>query len=331
MSKLPKLNYIGSKYKLINFIDNTISNFINEPIENKIFGDLFSGTSYVGYFYKQKNNFIISNDTEKYANILSNAYLNSKYDEKIQEKLDFLNLLEPIEGLLYKNYCIDRMYFTKENGKKIDSIRREIEKMKEIGTINLNEYYYLLGCLLIASDKIANIPAVYGCYLKNYKKTALKQLELNPIHFEKKESKNKIYNDDIKNICGNDEYDIVYLDPPYNGRQYSKNYHILNYISDYKDTEIYGKTGLLKNSFTSNFCKKSEIKKDFEYIIENINSKYIFMSYNNEGILTKNYIEKILSNFGTIKTEEIKYKKFKSFKYNTSGETIEYLFCLKKT
>jgi len=331
MKKLPKLNYIGSKYKLINFIDETINNFIDKKIENKIFGDLFSGTSYVGYYYKQKNNFIISNDTEKYSYILSNAYLNSKYDEKIQEKINYLNSLEPISGLIYENYCCDKMYFTEKNGKKIDAIRMNIEKLKENNEITQNEYYYLLACLLISSDKIANIPSVYGCYLKNYKKSSLKEIKLEPIHFIKNEYENKIYNDDIKNICKNDEYDIVYLDPPYNGRQYSKNYHILNYISEYKNIEIYGKTGLFKNLFTSNFCKKKNIKKDFEYIIENLNTKYIFMSYNNEGILSKKYIEKIFSEFGKIETKEIEYKRFKSFKYNDSGYTTEYLFCLNKT
>jgi len=269
MNKLPKLNYIGSKYKLIDFINETITEFIQEPIKNKTFGDLFSGTSYVGYYYRQLGNNIISNDIEKYSYILSNAYLNSCYNDSIQSKINTLNLLEPTEGLLYKNYCVDRLYFTKENGMKIDSIRQYIKKLEN--TVSVNEYYYLLGCLLIASDKVANIPSVYGCYLKNFKKTALKKIKLEPIHFIKNENYNKIYNDDIKKICNKDEYDIVYLDPPYNGKQYSKNYHILNYIAEYEDVEIYGKTGLIKNSFISNFCKKSEIKNDFEYVIKNIN------------------------------------------------------------
>jgi adenine-specific DNA-methyltransferase len=69
----------------------------------------------------------------------------------------------------------------------------------------------------LASDKVANIASVYGAYLKKFKKSALKNLVLKPIHKNTiKNKRNKVYNEDIINILNKDKYDLVYLDPPYN-------------------------------------------------------------------------------------------------------------------
>ena len=84
----------------------------------------------------------------------------------------------------------------------------------------------------------------------------------------------------------------MYLDPPYNNRQYSANYHPLNYIAKYDASIIpYGKTGLLKNSNKSNYSISKNVENSFNSLIENINTKFILLSYNNEGLLSFNKIQ----------------------------------------
>ena len=63
----------------------------------------------------------------------------------------------------------------------------------------------------------------------------------------------------IKEIEG----DILYLDPPYNARQYGANYHLLNTIAKYDSFSTKGKTGL-RDYQKSKYCSKPEVLKTFE-------------------------------------------------------------------
>ena len=56
------------------------------------------------------------------------------------------------------------------------------------------EINYLLTCILLASDKVANIASVYGAYLKVFKASSLKDITVLPIHKIEESTKNKVYN-----------------------------------------------------------------------------------------------------------------------------------------
>lgn len=120
--------------------------------------------------------------------------------------------------------------------------------------------------------------------------------------------------------------DLVYLDPPYNARQYSKNYFPLNIIAKTPNSlltelPLKGKTGIPVDCFMSPFCKKGAIAED---------AKWISLSYNSEGIVSKERMLDIMSRYGDASVVERDYKRFKSYEYNKDIEIKEYLFCLKK-
>ena len=136
-------------------------------------------------------------------------------------------------------------------------------------------------------------------------------------------------NELIKQISG----DILYLDPPYNQRQYSANYHLLNTITKYKPFEPKGKTGLPQYN-RSNYCKKTEVKNSFEELIKNANFKYIFLSYNNEGLMSKEDVENIMKKYGKYSLKTKEYQRFKADKTENrnhkANSTYEYLHILEK-
>ena len=103
-------------------------------------------------------------------------------------------------------------------------------------------------------------------------------------------------NDLIKNIEG----DILYLDPPYNERQYSANYHLLNTIALYDNFIPKGKTGLRVYN-RSNYCKKSVVAKELEELVKNAKFKYIFISYNNEELMSEDEVKSIIEKYGKYK------------------------------
>ena len=174
--------------------------------------------------------------------------------------LDELNQLEGIDSLIYKEYSesgsSDRLYFNAVNGKKIDAIRIHIEQLLLSSEIDKEFYFLLLATLLVAVDKVANTASVYCAYLKKLKKTALKDIKMLPIQRAMKQIEHKVYNADSNDLIKTIDGDILYLDPPYNGREYSSYYHLLNTIAIYDtDFKPQGKTGLRPYK-TSSFCLK---------------------------------------------------------------------------
>ena len=253
------------------------------------------------------------------------------------EIAESLNQLAGTEGFIYKNYCAGsgsgRQYFTDENGMKCDSIRIELEQLKKCGEIDESQYYYLLASLINSIDKYANTASVYGAFLKKVKKSAAKefQLELLPIIDGDKES--KAYNKNISDIISTIGGDILYLDPPYNARQYCTNYHVLETIARYDDPQLHGKTGLRDySSQKSLFCSPRTVVDAFDDVLRKADFKYIFLSYNNEGLMPFDVIQHTMEKYGEYQRFEQEYRRFKAdtdknrnIKANT---TTEYLHCL---
>lgn len=319
------MNYIGSKNTLLDFINNVICEVAGD-ISRKIFCDIFAGTGAVGNFFKDKVSKIIANDFETYSFVINRNLIQNK--KTIKYSLDKLNSLDGIKGFIFNNYSVSsgRSYFTDYNAKKIDAIRTEIE------FINRGDlYFYLLASLLESADKVANTASVYGAFLKNIKETASKEITLKPAIFKETKNDNIVYNKDanalIKEISG----DILYLDPPYNARQYGANYHLLNTIAEYKEFKPRGKTGLPEYK-KSLYCKKSYIKETLNDLIKNANFEYVFLSYNNEGLISVNEIKDIFERYGDYRLFQRYYKRYKADnkrKYRNT-ETIEYIHSLHK-
>ncbi|MBW1616202.1 MAG: DNA adenine methylase, partial [Deltaproteobacteria bacterium] len=163
--------------------------------------------------------------------------------------------------------------------------------------------------------------------------SAQKDLILTPAEYEITDNKNQVFYTDgnllIKRIKGY----ILYLDPPYNARQYGANYHILNTIAKYHSFIPKGKTGL-PNYKKSKYCSKNLVKKEFEELIKNANFKYIFLSYNNEGLMSGKYIKNIMSKYGKFSSASVNYQRFKADKdknrKHIANNTKEYLYILEK-
>lgn len=334
------VNYIGSKYSLIDFLVEAIDSVVGDVNpKGMIFADLFAGTGIVGATFKEKGYRVIANDIQYYSYII-NKHLIENNSEIDIEKFQYLNFIPGVEGFIYNNYCAGsgsgRNYFTDENGKKCDAIRIEIERLKSNNEIDDKEYYFLLASLINSIDKYANTASVYGAFLKHIKASAQKEYVMEFMPAIKGSEMGQVYNMDINELIREIEGDILYLDPPYNTRQYSSNYHLLETIARYDNPIIVGKTGLrADDQQKSKYCSKRTVEIVFEDLIKNAKFKYIFLSYNNEGIMSLDRIRSIMEKYGSYKlfTKE-NYKRFRADKVENrnhkSDSTIEYLHCLIK-
>lgn len=332
------LNYIGSKQTLCPLLIKIISQELPN-LKDFSFLDMFAGTGSVGFRFQELVNRCSANDLEYYSYVINCALIKCSYSEKLQGLLDNFNQLKGVNGLIYKNYSenneCERMFFTASNAQKCDAVRIRIEELKTQQIITQNEYYFLLASLLVSIDKVANTSCVYGAYLKEYKNSALKELSIVPIHTKKniKTEENQVFNVAAEELSKqNQHFDVIYMDPPYNQRQYSANYCPLNYIAYYDQTiNLKGKTGLIDGYNKSSFCSKGKVYESFKKLLDNLKCKYIFISYNNEGLLGYEELKDLLSSYGELKIYKIPYKKFKAQKNVTGDSVYEYLWFINKT
>lgn len=332
------MNYIGSKQKLCrDFLPNAIKSVCGGDLSNMVFCDIFAGTGIVGRTLKSSVKKVIANDIEFYSYVLNRNYIeNGKGMPERNGFIDQLNALPMVDnGFIYRNYCLggsgERQYFSDSNGKKIDTMRQKIEDWKSCGIIEDGLYYFLLCSLIECADKVANTASVYGAYLKKIKASAQKELVLQPAEFELSENDNVVFNKDANALIREIEGDILYVDPPYNARQYGANYHLLNTIAEYKSFTPQGKTGLRKYE-RSKYCSSSTVRAVFEDLIKNARFRYIFVSYNNEGLMSVDDIERIMSKYGLCSVLKTDYQRFKadSNRFNKADSTVEYLHVLEK-
>ena len=333
------MNYIGSKHKLSNFIKSTIYSVVGEDLSNKTFCDIFAGTGIVGRSFKTEVKKVIANDCEYYSYVLNKNYIENHTEiADKQTFIDELNTSPLIEnGFIYKNYCIggngERQYFSDYNGKKIDTVRQKINEWKNENKITSNLYFFLLASLLECADKVANTASVYGAYLKQLKKSAQKELVLQPALYYFNDHEHQVFNTDSNLLISQIEGDILYLDPPYNVRQYGANYHLLNTIAKYDNFIPKGKTGM-REYRKSNYCSSAKVAIEFENLIKNSQFQYIFLSYNNEGLMSVENVRNIMQKYGKYDLAEIDYQRFKADRTENrnhkADKTKEYLHILEK-
>lgn len=343
------MRFIGNKTNLLNDIAQVIKE--NCDGTEKVFCDIFSGTASVARFFKNRYK-IISNDLLYFSYVLQKGTIENNEIpsfKKLEDKLNIHDVFDYLENIdikqekfnkfIYENYSpnkkCERMYLTSENALRIDFIRNKIEEWRNKELINKNEYYYLLAALIEGVPFVSNITGTYGAYLKQWDKRAFKKFEMIRLNVIDNNVKNQCYNKNSNDLIQEISGDILYLDPPYNERQYLPNYHLLETIARYDNPEIKGKTGIrVYNSEKSNYCIKNKVYSEMEELIKNAKFKHIIVSYNQDGLLSKNDIETILKKYGnkeTYKLYEIPYKQYQNKLTKKLDIHYEYLFYISKT
>lgn len=331
------MNYIGSKNKLFPFIHSTINQVVGKDLSQITLCDLFAGTGIVGRNFKSAVHTVIANDVEYYSYVLNKNYIGNTRFFEYEILVQTLQNLPLKKGFIFEEYAqggrAGRSYFTSQNGQKIDAIRSKIEDWYQAAEISENQYYFLLATLLESADRVANTASVYGAYLKHIKKAASKPLVLQPALFEATTTRHQVHQQDSNHLIKHLEGDVLYLDPPYNARQYGANYHLLTTIAKYDTFVPRGKTGL-RDYFKSDYCKKGVVLQSFEELVKQSKFNYLFLSYNNEGLMSQKEVEHIMKKYGRYAVATKKYQRFKADKTENRNHkaqsTVEYIHILEK-
>lgn len=348
------MNYIGRKYSLLDFLERGVVSFV--PPDARRFFDVFAGTGTVGWHFKQLGFRVIANDIQRYAYCLNRAFVQLNRAPAFSSLrramtlpgarggvgavLSAVNTLPPRRGFVFRHYCpggpAGRHYFSDENGRRCDGIRRQIEAWRHAGILKPGEYYYLLASLIVAMDRVANTASVYAAYLKKLKATARRAFILEPIPTTGGAGRHTVHNRDGADIVGRIACDILYMDPPYNQRQYCTNYHVLETIAAYDRPKLSGVTGLRPyDDQRSDFCVKARAPGALEDMVRRTRASYVFLSYNSEGLMSRKEIMDVMGGYGKVDLRRRRYPRFRADidrenrRYKADSVT-EYLFCLEK-
>lgn len=290
---LSSRRYIGSKTKLLDWIFDTI----NENTDGiHTFCDIFAGTGVVAERALTKYDNVIVNDLLYSNNVIYKAFF--KDGEWNKDKL--CDILTEYNSIIPDN--LDENYFSKNFGgkffeysesKRIGYIRQDIEDRKS--EITEKEYNILLATLIYNIDKIANTLGHYEAYIQ--KPIPHKQLVLKLI--AAKNYKNiEIHKEDSNQLARRIHSDLVYIDPPYNSRQYSRFYHLYETLVKWDNPELHGVAMKPAPENMSEYCS-NRAAKAMKDLVSNLDTKYIAVSYNNT------YNSKSSSSENKIQLEEL--------------------------
>lgn len=340
---MSKIRYIGSKSRIV----SEILNIIGEP-KSRLFIDVFAGTGIVSREASKigwsihANDYLHSATTLNIANFLSKEDVSFKHLGGYSKAVAILNSIEPIKGYFYQEYSPsiesrsghERRYFTNDNAMKIDAIRVQIENWYDNNLISELEKSLLLADLIGAVNAVANTAGTYGCFLKNWDKSAEAAMILSTRNLPDKRVPFKVTNHDFRDLIHTPIKSVAYVDPPYSKRQYAAYYHILETLVLYDSPNVYGVTGLRYwQDKASPFCYKKYAPQAFEDLLNTINSNEMYISYSDEGQVAVEHLEEIFQKHG--KTEVHKIGAIGRYRPNSKAsqkrnEVNEYLFELRR-
>jgi adenine-specific DNA-methyltransferase len=325
--------YLGSKRLLREWIADSICAAAGTP---RVFLDGFFGTGAVGFAMARRGAVRITAVDTLRSNcaILRGFTVESP---RAPALMDRLNGLSPASGYVTANYA--GSYFTVENCMRMDAVREEIARLRCAGQINAAEHDTLLASFLLAADRVANTLGQYDAFLKNIGSDSmvdgrhlvdervrtpflLRPLESMPLAaFE-------VIEEDMISAAPRLAADVAYYDPPYNGRQYCDNYHVLENLARWEKPPLFGKTRKFdRTGLRSPFSRRAEAAGALRSLAAATRAPHLFLSYSSEGILSREEILGILGERGSVSVREIPYPVFGNGAGVSSRRNLtEYLF-----
>ena len=306
------MRYIGNKTKLLGFLSDVVSEVGIAPGRAH---DAFAGTAAVGRSLKAAGWRVDSSDVMTYSYVFQRAYVVARHgpnvrrvaagDVELRRVLPRVNgdglavlaeylsaWVEPEHGFISQHFSATsgRMYFTDENARRIDGARGALHRWREAGLVSDDAYYLLLAAIIEGADRVANTAGIYAAYIKDWQPNALKTFQLRPEAPISRATGSKAHRDDAAAVARKvGRVDLLYVDPPYNARQYSGYYHIPEILATgWFGTlpVLRGKTGLpVQRQPPSAWCSRTGAARALDELLESTGAKHVLISYNSEGIL----------------------------------------------
>lgn len=224
-----------------------------------------------------------------------------------------------------------RMYFTPENGRRIDAVRERIAAWRARGAIDERREQLLLATLIEAADRVANTTGIYASFVKSWQSNATRPFELRPLRPTRPPNGpagcTAFRGPAVRLLERVGGVDLLYLDPPYNGRQYPGYYHIPELLAEGWDPppRLRGKTGLIPDTDRrSDWCRVGKADAALRRVLDAADARHILFSYNDEGLLDRDTIEEALRRRGRADTYRLLTLPYRRYRSDADGPERTY-------
>lgn len=318
------IKYLGSKRKIVPQILEQIQAL---PDVARVC-DLFTGTTRVAQACKQSGLYVVANDLASYSAVIAEAYIATNADsvdmERLQGYLDHLNALPGEPGYVTRMFCEEARYFHPKNGPRIDAIRAEIERLPLVGT----ERSILLTSLLLAADRVDSTTGLQMAYLKQWAPRAHNDLHLRLPELIPGEG--EAHQGDALAFVqsgGTRDVDVTYIDPPYNQHSYAGNYHVWETLVRNDEPESYGiaRKRVDIRGVRNPWNSKPRFRETMATLLAAVESRYMVVSFSNEGFLPTVELEAMLAEIGAVTRVDIAFRRYIGAQigvHNPAGEKV---------
>ena len=350
------MRYIGNKTRLLPFL---LEGMEELGVEGTVACDPFAGTASVGRALKQRGWRVHSGDVMALSHALQVARVvldetpgfPAGIDETGRSRrgakpvsqrrvMDVLGSLAPVHGFVSEHYSPagaaarvhGRMYFTPDNAGAIDAIRGQISDWSRTGRVGPDAAQLLIAALIQAADRVANTTGVYASFVKSWQPNALRPLDLRSL---------RPTPPPVRSAAGCTAHrgpatatlrragavDLVYLDPPYNERQYPGYYHIPELLARGWDPEpaLRGKTGLIPDEdLRSDWCRRGRCEQALSEVLAQADARHVLLSYNDEGLISSDRIEEILRAHGEADSYRRLGRGYRRYRSDSDGPDRSY-------
>lgn len=312
------MRYIGSKTSSLPRLSAILSQ-VSEP--GAVLCDPFAGTCTVARHFKAEGFSVITGDRLHASFVLQKTYVRlrkaPRFSKVMQRlKLDptdygcaslavlaYLNALDGQDGYITRTYSVAgpeaRKFFSVQNARRIDAIRRRIRRWWSCGLINVAERAYLMTALIEACDRVANTAGTYYAYLKVFSRKARKPIVLQSPMVTSSLATHRCYRSDALTTVKRRSFDVLYLDPPYNTREYGHYYHLPETLAKGEQPRVRGKSGIpIWRIKPSRFCQPRNAVSALSGLLSAASCKVILLHYAVNGLVSHQEILRLLREKG---------------------------------
>ncbi len=317
----PMIKYIGSKRVLVPRIVELVQGFGDEV---RTVLDAFSGTSRVGHALKKAGYRVTANDHNAYAHCLARCYVQADREavqKDVERVLAELREVEPVPGYFTETFCEKSRFFRPKNGARIDAMRDRIASMKLAPDVEA----VVLTSLMEAADRVDSTCGVQMAYLKKWAPRADNDLELRMPDVLDEPGEALCL--DAGALPDRGEWDLAYLDPPYNQHKYLNNYHVWETLVRWDAPTAYG-VAMKRHDckdYQSAYNRKNQIADALADLTKRMPAKRLMVSFSDEGYLSADEITEILRPLGEVVAYDHDFKRYVGAQigiYNPSGEKV---------
>ena len=319
----PMIKYIGSKRRLVPILGDLVGS-----VGGTTALDLFAGTTRVAQELKTRGFVVTAVDTARYSEVFGRCYIETdarKVDRReLQEAIDYLSALPGEPGYFTDTFCVQSRYFQPFNGERVDTIRNAI------GAEFADTWLFpiLLTSLIEAADRVDSTTGVQMAYVKEWAARSFNPLELRPPDLLNGTGR-AIRGDACEIIRSLGDFDIAYLDPPYNQHRYFTNYHIWETLVAWDAPEHYGvackRLDSRDSSTKSVFNVKREMPAALRQVVRDVRCRVLILSYNDEAWITRDELEDMCSHHDFVEILAFDSKRYVGAQigiYNPDGARV---------